>query len=52
MCALNLATEGATAILDWNNNYGDDGNKVILFVSVKSNNVQKHRVRIFPDAVP
>lgn len=31
MRAMNLATEGATAVLDWNNNYGDDENKVILF---------------------
>lgn len=31
MRAMNLATEKATAVLDWNNNYGDDENKVILF---------------------
>ena len=31
MRAMSLATEGATAVLDWNNNYGDDENKVILF---------------------
>ena len=31
MRAMALATEGATAVLDWNNNYGDDENKVILF---------------------
>ena len=31
MRAMALATEGATACLDWNNNYGDDENKVILF---------------------
>ena len=31
MRAMNLASEGATAVLDWNNNYGDDENKVILF---------------------
>lgn len=31
MRAMNLASEGATTVLDWNNNYGDDENKVILF---------------------
>ena len=31
MRAMNLASEKATACLDWNNNYGDDENKVILF---------------------
>ncbi len=31
MRAMSLATEGASAVLDWNNNYGDDENKVILF---------------------
>lgn len=31
MRALSLATEGPAACLDWNNNYGDDPNKVILF---------------------
>ena len=31
MRAMNLATEEPTAVLDWNNNYGDDENKVILF---------------------
>lgn len=31
MHALSLATEGAAACLDWNNNYGDDPDKVILF---------------------
>ena len=31
MRAMNLASEGATAVLDWNNNYGEDENKVILF---------------------
>lgn len=31
MRALSLATEGPAACLDWNNNYGDDKNKVILF---------------------
>ena len=31
MRAMSLATEGATAVLDWNNNYGDEENKVILF---------------------
>ena len=31
MRAMSLATEGATTVLDWNNNYGDDENKVILF---------------------
>ena len=31
MRALNLATEKPAAVLDWNNNYGDDENKVILF---------------------
>lgn len=31
MRAMALASEGATAVLDWNNNYGDDENKVILF---------------------
>ncbi len=31
MRAMSLATEGATAVLDWNNNYGDDEDKVILF---------------------
>jgi len=31
MRAMNLASEEAAAVLDWNNNYGDDENKVILF---------------------
>ncbi len=31
MRAMALATKGSTAVLDWNNNYGDDENKVILF---------------------
>ncbi|MBQ9544896.1 MAG: hypothetical protein IJV00_07205 [Clostridia bacterium] len=31
MRAMSLASEGASAVLDWNNNYGDDENKVILF---------------------
>lgn len=31
MRALMLATEGPAACLDWNNNYGDDPDKVILF---------------------
>ena len=31
MRAMNLASEMPTACLDWNNNYGDDENKVILF---------------------
>ncbi len=31
MRALSLATEGPSACLDWNNNYGDDPDKVILF---------------------
>ena len=31
MRAMQLASEQPTACLDWNNNYGDDENKVILF---------------------
>ncbi len=31
MRAMNLASEAPTAVLDWNNNYGEDENKVILF---------------------
>lgn len=31
MRALSLASESPAACLDWNNNYGDDENKVILF---------------------
>lgn len=31
MRAMALASEEPTAVLDWNNNYGDDENKVILF---------------------
>lgn len=31
MRAMSLASEGSTAVLDWNNNYGDDENKVVLF---------------------
>lgn len=31
MRAMNLASGKPTACLDWNNNYGDDENKVILF---------------------
>ena len=31
MRAMQLASGKATACLDWNNNYGDDENKVILF---------------------
>jgi L-fucose isomerase-like protein len=31
MRAMNLASGEPTAVLDWNNNYGEDENKVILF---------------------
>jgi L-fucose isomerase-like protein len=31
MRAMNLASGEPTAVLDWNNNYGDDENKAILF---------------------
>lgn len=31
MYALSLASEGASTCLDWNNNYGDDEDKCILF---------------------
>ncbi|MDO4649520.1 MAG: hypothetical protein Q4B26_12795 [Eubacteriales bacterium] len=31
MRAMNLASEIPTTVLDWNNNYGDDEDKVILF---------------------
>lgn len=31
MRAMQLASEQPTAVLDWNNNYGDEENKVILF---------------------
>ena len=31
MRAMSLASENPTTVLDWNNNYGDDENKVILF---------------------
>lgn len=31
MRAMQLASQQPTAVLDWNNNYGDDPNKVILF---------------------
>ena len=31
MRALTLASEGPAACLDWNNNYGDDPDKVVLF---------------------
>ncbi len=31
MRAMQLASEQPAAVLDWNNNYGDDENKVILF---------------------
>lgn len=31
MCAMNLASGMPTACLDWNNNYGTDENKVVLF---------------------
>jgi len=31
MRAMNLASMQPTAVLDWNNNYGEDENKVILF---------------------
>ncbi len=31
MRAMQLASQQATTVLDWNNNYGDDENKVILF---------------------
>ncbi len=31
MRAMNLASEEPTAVLDWNNNYGDEENKVVLF---------------------
>ena len=31
MRAMSLASEGPAAVLDWNNNYGDDEDKIILF---------------------
>ncbi|MDR3200410.1 MAG: hypothetical protein LBT68_03025 [Spirochaetales bacterium] len=31
MRAMNLASQKPTAVLDWNNNYGDDLDKVVLF---------------------
>lgn len=31
MCSMQLASGEPTACVDWNNNYGDDPNKVILF---------------------
>ena len=31
MRAMHLASEEPTAVLDWNNNYGDDEDKVVLF---------------------
>lgn len=31
MRAMNLASDQPTTVLDWNNNYGDDDDKVILF---------------------
>jgi L-fucose isomerase-like protein len=31
MRAMNLASQQPTTVLDWNNNYGEDENKVILF---------------------
>lgn len=31
MRAMNLASQQPTTVLDWNNNYGDEENKVILF---------------------
>lgn len=31
MRAMSLAAESPSAVLDWNNNYGDEANKVILF---------------------
>ncbi len=31
MLILQIATESPSAILDWNNNYGDDPNKMVLF---------------------
>jgi L-fucose isomerase-like protein len=31
MCALRLASETPSALLDWNNNYGDDPNKAVCF---------------------
>ena len=31
MRAMQLASEAPTAVLDWNNNYGDDEDKVVLF---------------------
>jgi L-fucose isomerase-like protein len=31
MYSMQLASEESTACVDWNNNYGDDKNKVILF---------------------
>ena len=31
MRAMNLASEAPTAVLDWNNNYGDEEDKVVLF---------------------
>lgn len=33
MKALSLASEEATTCLDWNNNYGEEENKVILSIA-------------------
>jgi L-fucose isomerase-like protein len=44
MHALQLASETPSALLDWNNNYGDDPNKAVCF---HCSNLPKH---FFKDA--
>jgi len=52
MRAMTLASGGASAVLDWNNNYGDDEDKVILFhcgstaqsLMAKRGTVTEHRM--------
>ena len=58
MRAMALASEGATAVLDWNNNYGDEENKVILFhcgpvaQSLMTCKVPSPSIRCSPRTIP
>ncbi len=49
MHALQLASETPSALLDWNNNYGDDPDKAVCF---HCSNLPKHFFKIRQDGLP
>ena len=49
MHALRLASETPSALLDWNNNYGDDPDKAVCF---HCSNLPKHFFESVQDGLP